>query len=214
MSIRAAFGIGFGIGLTTAALFGTPLAPAIVYGVLTGAFSAAVAALPPVQNRIAVIQRPPIFTRRYWGWDTHTHVVTAAPQHRFWHNWNRPSHWFPSRPTAPHSMTTVHQTPSGVPVQTTVAPTALGGTRNRSITALPPQARNVHTNTTLFANNESAARSTVVNAPSSILRNPLSGAVPPQATNVHRSTTLLNPTSSSRTTAPQNATVRRTLLPR
>ena len=166
MSIRAAFGIGATLGFVTAALLGAPLAPAIVYGLLTGGVFAAIAATPPGQRGIAVVhhRRPAFFGTWSLGgpWFRSgprvahgVHVLPHGPVPV------RPSavpstgrSWIPSMPSFPSfsgsSRTTVHQTPGARPTGTTTVSTPMGGTSHHTTAAVPGHARNVKVTSTRF----------------------------------------------------------------
>lgn len=156
--VSKAFGIGFTVGLGLSALLGAPLVPALFYGLLTGTVSAAIAAAPPVHARVAVISRPSIFTRAYWGpvFTPGPRVVRPVGGVRV-----LPSHppapaaggsffrgWFPSSTAG---STTVHR-PAGSsrPFAATTAASGLG-TRHTGASAIPAHATGVRATRTMFS---------------------------------------------------------------
>lgn len=165
MSIRAVFGIGATVGFITASLLGSPILPALVYGLLTGSVFAAVAATPPGRQGIAVVHHrspsswfawPPfgasVGHRRVHGARVlPTGTVPPRPSAVHVHTQNQGRSWFPSMPSfgGGASTTSVHSVPNSRPVATNTSVHG-GGTRHSAAAAVPSHARNVRTTRTFF----------------------------------------------------------------
>ncbi|MGD9591051.1 MAG: hypothetical protein AB7V32_00855 [Candidatus Berkiella sp.] len=166
MSIRAVFGIGATVGFITASLLGSPILPALVYGLLTGSVFAAIAATPPGRQGIAVVHhrspswfvwpsfRSGVAHRRVHGATVvppRAAVHTSRPAAVHVNTHSQSSGWFPSMPSfgGGASTTTVHRAPNSRPVATTTSVHG-GGTRHSATSAVPAHAHNVRTTRTIF----------------------------------------------------------------